>query len=317
MLDIDMDDWIKHTNYRGYQPDEQVIKWFWQASAPGLPRKNPACSISPLLGTSRIPVNGFQDLQGSDGPRRFTIKKAGEITQLPKSHTCFSRFDLPRYPTSNKDSRSSDTATTVPVPDDGLPHGSPTRAPLASGCQSEGAEIALVVVLLAAAEQFAEPDSPGPSSVPPGTDLGASVPSPAPDTPLDVIKSVFKTCEIPSPLILATWQSLALTGKLIGMAFRWVCSTLIPKPSCEEDAIVFGYVHFIPLLGLPSQLTASSSSDGKKNTKLDLPRPTPFMPVKENFSRVSASEHAQPLILPTIPKNSPLPATTQNTTVHL
>ncbi|WAQ91531.1 hypothetical protein PtA15_14A415 [Puccinia triticina] len=193
-----MDDWIKHTNYRGYQPDEQVIKWFWQASAPGLPRKNPACSISPLLGTSRIPVNGFQDLQGSDGPRRFTIKKAGEITQLPKSHTCFSRFDLPRYPTSNK------------------------------------------VVLLAAAEQFAEPDSPGPSSVPPGTDLGASVPSPAPDTPLDVIKSVFKTCEIPSPLILATWQSLALTGKLIGMAFRWVCSTLIPKPSCKEDAIVFG-----------------------------------------------------------------------------
>lgn len=38
-------------------------------------------------GTSRIPVNGFKDLQGSDGPRRFTIEKAGEITHLPKSHT--------------------------------------------------------------------------------------------------------------------------------------------------------------------------------------------------------------------------------------
>lgn len=38
-------------------------------------------------GTSRIPVNGFKDLQGSDGPRRFTIEKTGEITQLPKSHT--------------------------------------------------------------------------------------------------------------------------------------------------------------------------------------------------------------------------------------
>jgi hypothetical protein len=43
-------------------------------------------------GTSRIPVNGFKDLQGSDSPRRFTIEKAGEVTQLPKSHTCFNRI---------------------------------------------------------------------------------------------------------------------------------------------------------------------------------------------------------------------------------
>src|SRR5215470_16700783 len=40
-------------------------------------------------GTSRIPVNGFKDLQGSDGPRRFTIEKAGEVAQLPKSHTWY------------------------------------------------------------------------------------------------------------------------------------------------------------------------------------------------------------------------------------
>jgi len=48
-------------------------------------------------GTSRIPVNGFKDLQGSDGPRRFTIEKSGEEAQLPKSHTCFNRLDLPPY----------------------------------------------------------------------------------------------------------------------------------------------------------------------------------------------------------------------------
>ncbi|WZH43631.1 E3 ubiquitin ligase hula [Fusarium acuminatum] len=48
-------------------------------------------------GTSRIPVNGFKDLQGSDGPRRFTIEKAGEIPNLPKAHTCFNRLDLPPY----------------------------------------------------------------------------------------------------------------------------------------------------------------------------------------------------------------------------
>jgi E3 ubiquitin-protein ligase NEDD4 len=50
-----------------------------------------------VTGTSRIPVNGFKDLQGSDGPRRFTIEKAGEIDSLPKSHTCFNRLDLPAY----------------------------------------------------------------------------------------------------------------------------------------------------------------------------------------------------------------------------
>lgn len=34
------------------------------------------------------PVNGFKDLQGSDGPRRFTIEKLAKSEQLPKAHTC-------------------------------------------------------------------------------------------------------------------------------------------------------------------------------------------------------------------------------------
>lgn len=33
------------------------------------------------------------------GPRRFTLEKSGEISQLPKSHTCFNRLDLAPYPT--------------------------------------------------------------------------------------------------------------------------------------------------------------------------------------------------------------------------
>jgi hypothetical protein len=64
-------------------------------------RSWPAEKKSRLLqfttGTSRIPVNGFKDLQGSDGPRRFTIEKAGEVTQLPKSHTCFNRLGKPSF----------------------------------------------------------------------------------------------------------------------------------------------------------------------------------------------------------------------------
>ncbi|OCL12385.1 HECT-domain-containing protein [Glonium stellatum] len=98
IADIDVDDWKKHTDYRGYTESDEVIANFWKCI-----RSWDAEQKSRLLqfatGTSRIPVNGFKDLQGSDGPRRFTIEKAGEPNQLPKSHTCFNRLDLPPYKT--------------------------------------------------------------------------------------------------------------------------------------------------------------------------------------------------------------------------
>ncbi|KAF2872473.1 hypothetical protein BDV95DRAFT_569815 [Massariosphaeria phaeospora] len=98
IADIDVDDWKKHTDYRGYTESDEVIVNFWKCI-----RSWDAEQKSRLLqfatGTSRIPVNGFKDLQGSDGPRRFTIEKAGEANQLPKSHTCFNRLDLPGYKT--------------------------------------------------------------------------------------------------------------------------------------------------------------------------------------------------------------------------
>jgi E3 ubiquitin-protein ligase NEDD4 len=117
IADIDVDDWKKHTDYRGYQEQDEVIQNFWK-----IVRTWDAEQKSRLLqfttGTSRIPVNGFKDLQGSDGPRRFTIEKSGDPQALPKSHTwyvsnvlslhlqfanmnfsSFNRLDLPPYKT--------------------------------------------------------------------------------------------------------------------------------------------------------------------------------------------------------------------------
>lgn len=95
IADIDVDDWKKHTDYRGYQESDEVIQNFWK-----IVRTWDAEQKSRLLqfatGTSRIPVNGFKDLQGSDGPRRFTIEKAGEINALPKSHTWYVVFLIRR-----------------------------------------------------------------------------------------------------------------------------------------------------------------------------------------------------------------------------
>ena len=103
IADIDVEDWKKHTDYRGYTEQDEVIKNFWTVRIlyPPPSRQFPnhiqcirswdAEQKSRLLqfatGTSRIPVNGFKDLQGSDGPRRFTIEKSGSEKALPKSHT--------------------------------------------------------------------------------------------------------------------------------------------------------------------------------------------------------------------------------------
>ncbi|KAG0244214.1 hypothetical protein BGX31_009610 [Mortierella sp. GBA43] len=94
--EIDCDDWKKHTDYRGYTEQDEVVQWFWKCVRSWDSEKK-ARLLQFTTGTSRIPVNGFKDLQGSDGPRRFTIEKAGEVGQLPKAHTCFNRIDLPPY----------------------------------------------------------------------------------------------------------------------------------------------------------------------------------------------------------------------------
>ncbi|KAJ4001408.1 hypothetical protein F5050DRAFT_1560835 [Lentinula boryana] len=96
MSEIDVDDWLKFTDYRGYEMNDEVIQWFWKCVRSWPPERKSRL-LQFATGTSRIPVNGFKDLQGSDGPRRFTIEKSGDPSQLPKSHTCFNRIDLPPY----------------------------------------------------------------------------------------------------------------------------------------------------------------------------------------------------------------------------
>jgi len=96
MAEIDMDDWTKFTDYRGYEKTDQVIEWFWQCIR-SWPTERKSRLLQFTTGTSRVPVNGFKDLQGSDGPRRFTIEKSGDPLGLPRSHTCFNRLDLPPY----------------------------------------------------------------------------------------------------------------------------------------------------------------------------------------------------------------------------
>ena len=93
---MDTDDWVKNSEYKGYTTEDQPIKWFWKM-VKEFDQEKRARLLQFVTGTSRIPVNGFKDLQGSDGPRKFTIEKVGNVDMLPKSHTCFNRLDLPPY----------------------------------------------------------------------------------------------------------------------------------------------------------------------------------------------------------------------------
>lgn len=86
IAEIDVDDWKKHTDYRGYTEKDEVIQFFWQTIR-SWDGEQKSRLLQFATGTSRIPVNGFKDLQGSDGPRRFTIEKAGDVNNLPKAHT--------------------------------------------------------------------------------------------------------------------------------------------------------------------------------------------------------------------------------------
>ncbi|KAG7205569.1 hypothetical protein KM043_007541 [Ampulex compressa] len=96
MQEIDVDDWQRNTIYRHYTRSSKQILWFWQFVTRTDSEKR-ARLLQFVTGTCRVPVGGFAELMGSNGPQRFCIEKVGKETWLPRSHTCFNRLDLPPY----------------------------------------------------------------------------------------------------------------------------------------------------------------------------------------------------------------------------
>jgi E3 ubiquitin-protein ligase NEDD4 len=94
--EIDIDDWMRFTDYVGYEKTDPVIEWFW-ACVRSWPAERKARLLQFTTGTPRVPVDGFDDLQGSDRPRHFTIEKREHPSELPRSQTCFNRLYLPPY----------------------------------------------------------------------------------------------------------------------------------------------------------------------------------------------------------------------------
>lgn len=96
MQEIDINDWQKNTIYRHYNRSSKQIIWFWQFVRE-IDNEKRARLLQFVTGTCRVPVGGFAELMGSNGPQKFCIEKVGKETWLPRSHTCFNRLDLPPY----------------------------------------------------------------------------------------------------------------------------------------------------------------------------------------------------------------------------
>uniref|UniRef100_A0A3Q3F6F8 E3 ubiquitin-protein ligase n=1 Tax=Kryptolebias marmoratus TaxID=37003 RepID=A0A3Q3F6F8_KRYMA len=96
MQEIDLGDWQRHTIYRHYTRTSKQIVWFWQL-VKEMDNEKRMRLLQFVTGTCRLPVGGFADLMGSNGPQKFCVEKVGKENWLPRSHTCFNRLDLPPY----------------------------------------------------------------------------------------------------------------------------------------------------------------------------------------------------------------------------
>ncbi|KAJ8272680.1 hypothetical protein GJAV_G00092140 [Gymnothorax javanicus] len=96
MLEVDLQDWQRNTVYRHYTRNSKQIIWYWQF-VKEVDNEVRLRLMQFVTGTCRLPLGGFAELMGSNGPQKFCIEKVGKDTWLPRSHTCFNRLDLPPY----------------------------------------------------------------------------------------------------------------------------------------------------------------------------------------------------------------------------
>jgi len=97
MPDIDILDLKKNTEYNGYRTADKEIGWFWNIMF-SLSKSEKASFLQFVTGSSKVPLNGFSELQGMRGIQKFSIHKAGgSAGALMSAHTCFNSLDLPVY----------------------------------------------------------------------------------------------------------------------------------------------------------------------------------------------------------------------------
>ena len=89
--DIDVDEWKNNTEYHNYSASSSQIQWFWRAVR-SFDKEERAKLLQFVTGTSKVPLNGFKELEGMNGVSKFNIHRDyGNKDRLPSAHTCFNR----------------------------------------------------------------------------------------------------------------------------------------------------------------------------------------------------------------------------------
>lgn len=100
---INLKDWKENTEYTGeYSVDHKVIVWFWEIVF-ALSKQMQRDLLQFVTGTSRVPIEGFAALKTIRGDKAAFKIVSIEYSKgiLPRSHTCFNRLDLPKYPSKD------------------------------------------------------------------------------------------------------------------------------------------------------------------------------------------------------------------------
>lgn len=87
MPDIDIDDWKNNTEFQNYTQSAPQVQWFWRAVR-SFNQEERAKLLQFITGTSKVPLEGFAQLQGSNGVQKFQIHRDfGSVDRLPSAHT--------------------------------------------------------------------------------------------------------------------------------------------------------------------------------------------------------------------------------------
>jgi len=90
MPDFKITDLKASTNYNGYNGSSPQIVWFWEVMET-LDRTEKGNFLQFVTGSSKVPIEGFDQLQGMNVPEKFQISKiiTRDPMRLPQGHTCF------------------------------------------------------------------------------------------------------------------------------------------------------------------------------------------------------------------------------------
>ena len=93
---VDIQDLKNNTELVNYIKTDQIIIWLWEVLEE-FDMELRTAFLQFVTGSSRVPVDGFKELRGMNGPQRFNIQREFQEERLPRAHTCFNQLDLPNY----------------------------------------------------------------------------------------------------------------------------------------------------------------------------------------------------------------------------